>query len=80
MPRDWQALVNTMTDVQKLAHLAMRRDPIDEDRIRRGLRELMQVTKGCRVEVIMKDNHTIGNNPQNVTRWCRIAQEEAARS
>ena len=51
---------------------------IDEDRIRRELRRLMQITKGCRVEVIMKDNHTIGNNPQNVTRWCRIAQEEAA--
>lgn len=51
---------------------------IDEDRIRRGLRRLLEITKGCRVEVIMKDNHTIGNNPQNVIRWCRIAQEEAA--
>jgi len=51
---------------------------IDEDRIRRGLRRLLDITKGCRVEVIMKDNHTIGKNPQNVIRWCRIAQEEAA--
>ncbi|MHC4179606.1 MAG: hypothetical protein ACYSWU_19005 [Planctomycetota bacterium] len=51
---------------------------IDEDRIRRELRRLLEITKGCRVEVIMKDNHTIGNNPQNVIRWCRIAQEEAA--
>jgi len=51
---------------------------IDEDRIRRELRRTLAITKGCRVEVIMKDNHTIGNNPQNVIRWCRIAQEEAA--
>ena len=51
---------------------------IDEESIRRELREAFQLTKGCAVEVIMKDNHTIGNNPQNVVRWCRIAQEEAA--
>ncbi|MCP5117100.1 MAG: hypothetical protein GY953_40260, partial [bacterium] len=58
------------------ADLALPR--IDEDRIRRELRELMRITKGCRLEVIMKDNHTIGKNPRNVTRWCEIAQEEAA--
>jgi hypothetical protein len=51
---------------------------IDEDRIRRQLRRVLDITRECRVEVIMKDNHTIGNNPQNVIRWCRIAQEEAA--
>ena len=54
------------------------RPQIDEDRIRRELREALQITKGCRMEILMKDNHTIGNNPENVTRWCRIAQEEAA--
>ncbi|HUT10193.1 MAG TPA: hypothetical protein VMY42_06830 [Thermoguttaceae bacterium] len=51
---------------------------INEDRIRRELRKVLGVTKGCRMELMMKDNHTIGNNPQNVIRWCRIAQEEAA--
>ncbi len=51
---------------------------IDEARIREDLRRMLEITRGCRVEVIMKDNHTIGNNPQNVTRWCQIAQEEAA--
>jgi len=25
----------------------------------------------------MKDNHTIGKNPENVARWCMIAGEEA---
>lgn len=50
---------------------------IDEDYIRKSLREAMRITRNCRVEIIMKDNNTIGNNPQNVIRWCRIAKEEA---
>jgi len=35
---------------------------------------------GCRVEVIMKDNHTLGRNPVNPVAWCRIAREEAERA
>jgi hypothetical protein len=50
---------------------------LDEDFIRKALRWALQVTRDCRVEVIMKDNHTIGGNPENVIRWCRIAREEA---
>lgn len=50
---------------------------LDEEYIRKSLREALKITRNCRVEIIMKDNHTIGNNPQNVIRWCRIAREEA---
>ena len=57
---------------------ALAKPEIDEASIRRELREAFQLTKDCIVEVLMKDNHTIGNNPQNVIRWCRIVQEEAA--
>jgi len=52
---------------------------LDEEAIRRELRLELQTTKGCRVELIMKDNHTIGGNPANVTGWCRIARREAER-
>jgi len=52
---------------------------IDEQAIRSQLRKAMEQTKGCVVEIIMKDNHTIGNRPENVVKWCRIAQEEARR-
>ena len=52
---------------------------LDEDDIRKKLRKAMEITKGCRLEIIMKDNHTLGNNPQNAIRWCQIAQEEAER-
>ena len=49
----------------------------DEERIRAGLREVMRITRDCRVEVIMKDNHTIGRDPRRVIRWVQIAREEA---
>ncbi len=49
----------------------------DEDHVRRGLREMMRATRNNRVEVIMKDNHTIGRDPQRVVRWVAIAREEA---
>jgi len=50
---------------------------IDEDRIRGGLRNIMHICRNSRLEIIMKDNHTIGGNPDNVIRWCRMAREEA---
>jgi hypothetical protein len=50
----------------------------DWNRIRKNLREFTLSTRNNRTEIIMKDNHTIGNNPDNVKTWCRIAQEEAA--
>jgi hypothetical protein len=53
---------------------------IDKQAIRRGLREALDVTRGCVVEIIMKDNHTIGRRPQNVIDWCAIAREEAERA
>jgi len=50
---------------------------INEEHIRAELRRALQITRSCRLEIIMKDNHTIANNPQNVIRWCQIAREEA---
>lgn len=52
----------------------------DEDRIRAGLREILQMTKNNRLEMIMKDNHTIGNDPQRVIRWVQLAREESERA
>ena len=49
----------------------------DEERIRAGLRQAFRLTRHCRVEAIMKDNHTIGRDPRRVTRWVQIAREEA---
>jgi hypothetical protein len=83
--------VSPWADLQKMAELlednyvfSMKPSPadlatptIDEETIRKRLKNSLEITRGCRVEIIMKDNHTIGNNPQNVIRWVQIAREEA---
>ena len=51
---------------------------LDEDLVRKELREQLQAAKGCCLELIMKDNHTLGKNPRNLTRWVEIAREEIA--
>lgn len=50
---------------------------VDKNFVRKNLREAIKATRNCRVEIIMKDNNTIGNNPQNVIDWSKIAREEA---
>ena len=51
----------------------------DENRIREGLRRALEKTRGCRVEIIMKDCHTINHDPNRVIIWTQIALEEAER-
>ncbi|MDR0362963.1 MAG: hypothetical protein LBJ46_09835 [Planctomycetota bacterium] len=57
------------------------RPTLDRDAVRRAIRETLDIAArgGCHVEIIMKDNHTLGGNPDNAVEWCRIAREEAAR-
>ena len=52
---------------------------LDKEAIRQEIRRLLEATKDNVVELIMKDNHTIGKNPDNVVQWSRIAKEEAER-
>ena len=52
-------------------------DTFDEARIQATLRNDLQAARGCRVEIIMKDNHTIRHDPTRVIRWVRIARQEA---
>lgn len=53
---------------------------LDEELVRRDLRETLELTRGCVVELIMKDNHTLGGNPGNLVRWADIAREEIDRA
>jgi hypothetical protein len=59
------------------ADLAM--PDFDEEHVRQVLRTDLRATRDCRVEVIMKDNHTIGGDAQRVVRWVELAREEAER-
>ncbi len=47
--------------------------------VRDELREAFAVTRGCHVECIMKDNHTLAQRPENAVQWCRVAKQEARR-
>ena len=51
-------------------------ETFNEDRIRQSLHHYFEVTRGCHVEILMKDNHTIRNQPSRLTRWVEIAREE----
>ena len=39
----------------------MNADTFDEEHVRQFLRHYLEVTNGCRVEILMKDNHTMRN-------------------
>jgi len=57
------------------------RPQMAEDEARKELREVLKTARGqgCFTELIMKDNHTLGGNPENAVRWVEIAREEIAR-
>lgn len=58
------------------SHLAM--STLDEDLIRTYTRKILDAAKGGILEIVMKDNHTIGNDPTRVTRWVQLVREEIA--
>ena len=49
---------------------------INEDQIRKNISNFLNITKGNIIEIIMKDNHTLGNNPENIINWVKIVREE----
>jgi hypothetical protein len=51
---------------------------IDKEAARNYIKNALKIANEnrCHIEFIMKDNHTIGGNPQNVIDWCRIVREE----
>ncbi len=51
---------------------------MDQESVRMEIRQALRAATAnhCVIELIMKDNNTLGNNPQNAIDWCRIAKEE----
>jgi hypothetical protein len=49
----------------------------DEKAIRAYIRHALEVTRGCVIEMILKDTHTCEGQPERFTRWGRIAKELA---
>jgi hypothetical protein len=92
-PRLRRVSVSPWADVTKMAEnlqdkyiLSLKPSPsplatkiLDEDLVRKDLSINLQKSRHSIVEIIMKDNHTLGNNPNNAIRWCEIAREEIER-
>ncbi|HEY3396190.1 MAG TPA: hypothetical protein VGM19_00900 [Armatimonadota bacterium] len=53
---------------------------MNEEVVRRDIRETLEIARGCVVEIILKDTHTCRHEPQRFDRWCRIAREEVERA
>lgn len=51
----------------------------DPDGARRYIRETLQITRGCIVEIILKDTRTCANQPERFDICTKIAQEEMER-
>ena len=52
----------------------------DEQAIRADLRTTLETARNCRLEIIMKDVHTLHNEPGRIARWVELAREESARA
>lgn len=50
--------------------------PVDEDGIAKVVRETIDIAKGCNLEIIMKDNHTLANDARRASRWVEIVREQ----
>jgi len=48
----------------------------DEDEIRSDIANTLDVARGCRIEIVMKDVHTLSNQRERLPRWVEIAREE----
>lgn len=48
----------------------------NESAIRENIRHTLEVARGCRIELVMKDVHTLNNEPWRLPRWVEIAREE----
>ncbi len=50
----------------------------DEDAIREDVRTTLKAAKGCNIEIVMKDVHTLAGEPWRAGRWVALAREVIA--
>jgi len=48
----------------------------DEDAVRADVRATFAKARGCDIEIIMKDVHTLNGHPERLARWVQIVREE----
>jgi len=52
---------------------------MDQESEKQKIRNILDITKGCVLNILMHDNHTLGNNPDNIVNWVKIAKQEIDR-
>ena len=79
----WADLENMAENLQDNYIFSMKPNPadlavsnVDKESVRKKISNALKITKGCILEIIMKDNHTLGNNPDNLVNWVKIVREE----
>jgi len=60
----------------KPAPAPLSRPVLDQDNARKDIKNILKITRDNCVELVMKDNHTLGENPENLLNWVRIVREE----
>ena len=51
----------------------------DPEVIRRDVRQVLDVARGCAIEMIHKDTYTVDHDRTRLETWARIAREEIDR-
>jgi hypothetical protein len=54
------------------------RGVFDPESVRAQIREMLEITRGCVVEMILKDTHTVRHEPQRLSTWVEIANDLTA--
>lgn len=49
---------------------------IDRDEVREEVKNILEVAQDNCLEFVMKDNHTLGGNRENIKEWVKIVREE----
>ena len=52
----------------------------DEAAIRADIVKTLEIARGCRLEIVLKDIHTLAGKPDRLARWVAIAREAIERS
>jgi hypothetical protein len=50
-------------------------DIFDEEAIREDVRTTLRIAAGCPLELVMKDVHTLNDQPLRLGRWVALARE-----
>jgi hypothetical protein len=71
-------IINYFSTCEKL-FLGDQIAPASGGAFREQIHDILYTLDGCVVKLIMKDKHTIGNRPENIVGWTKIAKEGVVR-